>query len=127
MKETSISKTQRMSNHIEEYFADNTASKEVLTSKELFRAEEKDIDVKTDLILKEIILINKLKYNDIVLKDSGLEQVYSKFLNNYEKLKISLDRKSRTEFVDMNRGQSKTDDVLDAMSKVSNITGAKKW
>jgi len=126
MKETSISKTQRMSNHIEEYFADNTASKEVLTSKELFRAEEKDIDVKTDLILKEIILINKLKYNDIVLKDSGLEQVYSKFLNNYEKLKISLDRKSRTEFVDMNRGQSKTDDVLDAMSKVSNITGAKK-
>lgn len=126
MKETNVNTSQRMSNHIEEYFTDSSQSKEVLTSKELFRAEEKDLDVKTDLILKEIVLVNKLKYNNIILKEAGLEPIYEKFLVNYEKLKISLDRKSRTEFVDMNRGQAKTDDVLDAMSKVSNITGAKK-
>ena len=115
-----------MSNHIEEYFAESSQSKEVLTSKELFRANPEDVDIKTDLGIQEIVLINKLKYNDIFLKSIGLESIYKDFLNNYLRLKISNDRKSRGEFVDMNRGQGKTEDILDTMSKVSNITGAKK-
>ena len=126
MKETSISSKRNMSNHIEEYFAESSEAKEVLTSKELFRAEPEDVDIKTDLGIQEIVLINKLKYNDIFLKSIGLEPIYKGFLNNYLRLKISNERKSRAEFVDMNRGQGKTEDILDTMSKVSNITGAKK-
>ena len=123
---TSINNAKRMSDHIEEYFAETSQSKEVLTSKELFRASKEDVDIKTDLSIQEIVLINKLKFNNMLLKQAGLTPVYDEFLQDYLRLKISLDRKSRGEFVDMNRGQSKTDDVLDAMSKVSNITGAKK-
>jgi hypothetical protein len=126
MKATRISKPQNMSNHIEEYFAESTQSKEVLTSKELFRANREDVDIKTDLSWQEIVLINKLIFNNALLKEAGLNPVYSDFIEEYLRLKISLDRKSRGEFVDMNRGQQKTDDILDTMSKVSNITGAKK-
>lgn len=126
MRKTNIANAKAMSNHIEEYFADASQSKEVLTSKELFRATPEDVDIKTDLSIQEIVLINKLKFNDILLKSAGLNPVYKEFVNNYLRLKISFERKSRGEFVDMNRGQGKTDDVLDTLSKVSNITGAKK-
>lgn len=126
MKETLINGVKRMTNHIEEYFAESSQSKEVLTSKELFRAEKQDVDIKTDLTIKEIVLVNKLLFNNRILKDKGLNAVYDKFIEEYLRLKISLDRKSRGEFVDMNRGQSRTDDVLDTMGKISNITGVKK-
>lgn len=123
---TKINSSNRMSDHIEEYFAETSQSKEVLTSKELFKAAKEDVDIKTDLSIKEIVLINKLMFNNEMLRKRGLKPVYNDFLHNYMRLKISLDRKSRGEFVDMNRGQARTDDVLDAMSKVSNITGVKK-
>ena len=126
MIKTKIAHRGDMSNHIEEYFAEASQSKEVLTSKELFRAERDSVDIKTDLSWQEIVLVAKLKFNNDLLKDFGLISVYNEFLNNYLRLKISLDRKSRGEFVDMNRGAQKAEDVLDTMSKVSNITGAKK-
>jgi hypothetical protein len=126
MKPTQSSTAKSMSNHIEEYFADASQSKEVLTSKELFRADRDNVDIKTDLSIQEIVLVNKLIFNNALLKDAGLIPVYQEFINSYLRLKISLDRKSRGEFVDMNRGQQKTEDILDTMSKVSNITGAKK-
>jgi len=123
---TRINNVKRMSDHIEEYFADATQSKEVLTSKELFKALPEDVDIKTDLTLQEIVLINKLMFNNELLKDAGLIPVYKEFLNHYLRLKISLERKSRAEFVDMNRAKTNTDDILDVTSKISNITGAKK-
>ena len=126
MIKTRISSNKPMSNHIEEYFADASQSKEVLTSKELFKALPEDVDIKTDLTLQEIVLIGKLKFNNLLLKESGLNPVYTEFLQHYLRLKISLDRKSRGEFVDMNRSKTNTDDILDVTSKVSNIMGAKK-
>lgn len=126
MIKTSISSNKPMTNHIEEYFAESNQSKEVLTSKELFKALPEDVDIKTDLSIQEIVLINKLKFNNLLLKQAGLSEVYKDFLNNYLRLKISLDRKSRAEFVDMNRAKTNTDDILDVTSKISNITGAKK-
>lgn len=126
MKPTSINERKVTSSHIEEYFADTSQSKEILTSKELFRAEKDNVDIKTDLTWQEIVIINKLKFNSRLLKEYGLVDIYEHFIEGYLRLKISLDRKSRGEFVDMNRGQAKTDDVLDTMSKVSNITSVKK-
>lgn len=125
MEPTKPNQAKRMSNHIEEYFAQSPQSKEVLTSKELFRADPENTDIKTDLSYQEIILINKLMFNDSLLKSKGLEPIYKDFINRYLRLKISLDRKSRSEFVDMNRGQTKTDDVLNTLDKVKNITATK--
>lgn len=125
MKETKINQAKRMSNHIEEYFAQSSENKDVLTSKELFRADPDNVDIKTDLSWQEIVLINKLMFNDSLLKSKGLTPVYKDFINRYLRLKISLDRKSRGEFVDMNRAKTKTDDVLDTLGKVKNVTDTK--
>jgi hypothetical protein len=115
-----------MSDHIEEYFVRQGENKEVLTSKELFRADADNVDVKTELDDVEIKIINRMKFNNAYLKSKGLNTIYTDVINNYLRLKISRERKSRVEFVDMNRGQQKTEDILDTMSKVGNITSAKK-
>lgn len=112
-------------NPIEEYFSEQEASKEVQTSKELFKAD-KDVDIKTDLIWREITLITKLFYNDEILKKHKLKPVFSRFINPYLRLKISMDRKSRTEFVTMNKGETSTKDIIKEMSDVSNIISVKK-
>lgn len=111
-------------NHIDEYFTENERSKEVITSKELFTAD-KDVDIKTDIKWEEIVIINKILFHNEHLRKQGLKPIYNNFLNNYMRLKISMDRKSRAEFVNMNRGNN-TDEVIDKFSALSNITGAKK-
>ena len=116
----------KMSNHIEEYFVQREASKEVMTSKELFKAEEDNVDIKTDLSFKEIMVFNRLIFNDSILKSKKLTPVFRKIFYPYFRLKISLDRKSRGEFVSVNQGMNTADDILAKMSNISNITGAKK-
>lgn len=111
-------------NHIEEYFAQNETSKDVITSKELFNAD-KNVDIKTELGMKEIILINKISYYNLYLKSKGLKPVYDDFLNSYQRLKISFERKSRAEFVNMNRGNN-TDEVIDKFSQLSTIKNNKQ-
>lgn len=117
-------KVSNMPDHIKEYFAKTEGSKEALHSGILFSASEKDIDLKTDITWEEIIFINGLKMNDIFLIDHGLTPIYSKFLNGYMRLKISMDRKSRTEFVDVNRGDDSAK-VLDIASNIKNISESK--
>src|SRR3989337_2414276 len=43
-------------NHIEEYFANKEMNKDVLTSKELFKAERKDVDIRKDINWKDIFV-----------------------------------------------------------------------
>jgi hypothetical protein len=114
-----------MPNHIQEYFAKIEGSKEAFHSRELFRASEEDVDIKTDLSIEEIILINKLLFNNELLKSKGIKPVYHNFLYKYMRLKISLDRKSRAEFVNINRGD-KTEEAVNLLSGLSNITTPKK-
>lgn len=123
-KQEMVEDVKKLGNPIEEYFADKESSKEVLTSKELFRANKEDVDIKTDLTWKEIVLVNKLKYNDMILKQAGLNPVFSVFLDEYLRLKISLDRKSRGEFVSMNQ-HGKPDEAL-KMPDVNAIAGTRK-
>lgn len=114
----------KLNNHIEEYLIQKDGNSN-LVSKEIFKADLDNTDIKTELSIQEIVLINKLKFNDILLKSRGLKSVYSEFLNNYMRLKISLDRKSREEFVKINKSKD-SDDVVNTMSNFSNILGAKK-
>lgn len=111
-------------NHIAEYFA-KEGSTSAFHARELFQATKADVDIKTDLNWQEIVLINKLYWNNEYLKRKKLRPIYENFINQYMRLKISLDRKSRKEFVDVNKGDN-SQEVLDTASKFSNILGVKK-
>lgn len=87
-------------NHIAEYIKTNVGENNF---KELFEGDVFNIDLRTDLTLKELILVNRIRITDIFLKENLGFSVYSQFITDYLKLKVSLDRKSRSEFVDINR------------------------
>lgn len=113
----------KTNNHIEEYFLKSEGNSKDFASKELFKDE--NIEVRTDINNNEIILINKLIFNDDFLLNKGLNPVFKKFYKNLMKLKISKDRKSRQEFVSINK-EDKTDDVLNGMGNISNILNTRK-
>lgn len=125
MIEDSKKKSDKMPNHIEEYFAKHEGSKEAFHSRELFKADQENVDIKTDLSIQEIVLINKLLYNNLLLVQKGLKPVYNNFIYQYLRLKISLDRKSRGEFVSVNRGD-KVEETTALLSNLSNISNTKK-
>lgn len=89
--------------------------KEILDSRtnranfiELFEATKENIDLRTDLTIQEIVISNIIKMNGDYLKnlDPSFEHnIYSDFIDEYLRLKVSLDRKSRGEFVDINRSE----------------------
>ena len=109
-------------NHIEEYFDATQGNK----SSELFRINEKeDIDLKTDLSENEIKIVTTLFMTDDFLKEKKIPAVFEKYYNKYLRLRVSKDRLGRGEFVSMNRTDN-TDDLLNKLGNVSNITGAKK-
>lgn len=114
-----------LKNHIEEYFANKEGNKDFLISREIFNAD-KDVDIKTDLDAQEISYITVLMYNNDLLRSKQLKPVYKEFLNNYMRLKISLKRQSRGEFVNINRGDDKTSDVLKGMSDLKSLQDTKK-
>lgn len=113
-----------MKNHIEEYFANQNQTPKENVSKELFKGD-KDIDLKTELEWREITLISILKYNNDMLVSHGLKPAWNNYLNDYMRLKVSLKRKSREEFVSMHKNDN-TDETLEKVSNISNIMGAKK-
>ena len=124
-KEIKVTSNPQSKNHIEEYFSNKEENKDVLTSKELFKAEKKDVDVRTELDVKEIVLVNKLIFNNITLRKYKLFPIFEDFVTEYMRLKISLKRQSRGEFVAMNRGD-KSQELIKGMADFSNIVSAKK-
>lgn len=115
----------KLSNHIEEYFTKTEGTAEARHSRELFQADKSNVDIKTDLTIQEIILINKLMWNDDLLRRYKLKPVFSFFVDEYLRLKISLDRKSRSEFVSINRAD-RTEEATKLLSNLSNIGNVKK-
>lgn len=128
MKRTDYKETENLSNHIEEYFSNQNTNKDVLTSKELFKANKEDVDIKTELTDEEIVILNVIKVNQDDLIKRGIKDVYDTFINGFLRLKISRERKSRGEFVDMNKGNNNdTASLSDTINKLSgNVIGAKK-
>lgn len=114
----------KMSDHIEEYFTKVEGTKESFASRELFKADDDGIDLKTHLTDEEISIINTLLFNNELLKKRGLKPVYEQWLHRYMRLKVSKDRLSRQEFVNINRQMSPAEE-LDKLSNLKNITGSK--
>lgn len=115
----------KMPNHIDEYFKEQEQNSKVRSSRELFTAENKDIDLKSDLSIEEIHLINVLMVNDLVLGKAGLIPIFGMFYSEFMRLKISKDRLSRQEFVKIN-SEEKTSDLLDKAGNLSNIASSRK-
>lgn len=117
--------SKKMPNHIEEYFIQTEGSKSNIISRELFKGEE-DIDLKTELSNEEIVHINTLLFNNDILVKRGLKPIYKDWLNQFMRLKISKDRQSRSEFVNLNRQQETADEQLNKLGNFSNILNSKK-
>lgn len=116
-----------MKDHIEEYFASQSdVSKELNAGKELFKGESENIDLKTELEAEEIIMVNILHYNNEILEKLGINPPWKPFLEKFMRLKVSLKRQSRAEFVSVNKKFEDSEQTLDKMSNISNILGAKK-
>lgn len=117
---------ERKSNHVEEYFKEQESQTGRL-SRELFSVgkEGDELDFKTDLVLNEIKDISSLFYNDAVLVRMGLYPVYEPFYQKYMRLVISKDRKSRGEFVAINKADQ-SDDMIGKLSNLDSLRGSKQ-
>lgn len=100
-------------NNIQEYFNTLDGNEQTLISKELFNIgkDGKDLDFKTDLSLDEIKDITSLYHNDEYLKAVGLRPIFKNYIEKYMRLVISKDRKSRGEFVSLNKRESQGDTI----------------
>lgn len=86
---------------IEEYVKDNLGQES--TFQDLFEATEENVDLRTEVTWPELVIVNKIKVVDDFIKEKLGESVYHNFINKYLRLRVSTDRKSRTEFVDINK------------------------
>lgn len=87
-------------NHIEEYLKESVGEN---AFRDLFEAEDENVDLRTHLNSDELVIANKIFANNaFIFKKLGIN-VYGDFLINYLRYKISYERLSRTEFVDINR------------------------
>ena len=118
--------SQKLPDHIEDYFAENEGTKESINSRELFSAENDNVDLKTDLDKNAIPILAVLKFNDEFLKSRGLKPVFSQWVNPYMRLRISKERKSRGEFVSINKAGQDENEFLEKTSNFKNILDSKK-
>jgi hypothetical protein len=120
-KETGVTST---NNHIYEYLERNEMNNQEKASKEIFNADENNIDLRTHLDDFEISKISSMKMIDKILKSRGLSTQFNKFYDPYLRLKVSKDRLSRSEFVSINK-QDTSGDIVEGMKTASGILGGK--
>ena len=87
-------------NPIEEYFKDTGKNVE---KEHIFTGDDADIDLKTELNDKEISHISIMTFNDQFLKRQGIKPIYTPYINNFMRKKVSKNRQSRKEYVDIKK------------------------
>jgi hypothetical protein len=118
-KQNTVNQNDDLPNHIEEYLDSKSPTSEHI---ELFEGDIDNIDLRTDLSHPEIIVVNAIIFNSLFLQNKGIPDPYGRFINEYQRLKVSMDRKSRMEFVNVNK-RERFDDNLD---KFNSFTALKK-
>jgi len=106
-----------MKNHIEEYFTKNESQ----PGTELFRIDDSNVDIKTELTEQEIRDVNTLMMNDKFLEKVKVGAIFKNYYQHLLRLKISLNRKGRSEYVDINKHDN-SDEVLTKFGNLSNIS-----
>ena len=110
-----------MKNHVEEYFNQI----ETGGGTELFRVSDENSDIKSEVSEQELRDINVLKMNDKFLESRGLKPVFINYYRHFLRLKISLKRQGRSEYVDVNR-RDNSDDTISKMGNLSNMLNVRK-
>jgi hypothetical protein len=92
--------------------------------------DEGDIDLKTDLSSKEVVLVTALDIESKLINKSfskfGFDfDLYGAFLQSYKRHKVSLDRKSRSEFV-ASIMKNTIDRDLNRVSNLKNVTDSRQ-
>lgn len=113
----------KTNNHIEEYFSDNKESQEERASRQIFKGDT-DVDLRTDLSHQEIRYLNTMILNDNFLKSRNYKPLFKMFYEPYFRLKISLDRKSRGEFVKIN-SRDNTEHMVEGMKTAGTLFSGK--
>lgn len=125
-KKSFVKKLVELPNHIKDYFSDiDNKSKEAHHSKNLFGATNMDIDLKTELTWQEAVYINVIYFNNDILVKAGLEPVWSDFADKYLRLKVSKDRASRSEYVNVNSAGLNDKDIS-RFANLKTFLGAKE-
>jgi hypothetical protein len=92
---------------------------------ELFNSTESDTDLRSDVVYPEDICICALKSNDDFLSNRGISPNHTKFINDFLRVRFSLDRGSRREFVDINKSNH-IDDNLSKLGSIKNLPEVRK-
>jgi len=113
-------------NPIEEYLLNNDENSNNLISKEIFEVDNlENLDFKTDLSDNDIKNISCMHYNDLFLKKIGFKPIFINYYIKFMKLRISKDRQSRSEFVNINK-TSNEDETLTKLNEFTSIKDSKK-
>lgn len=109
-------------NHIEEYIKNNTGDN---SFRDLFEGKENNIDLRSDFNDNEVDVINKIKVNEMYLNMTLKNNFYKQLIYQYMRLKVSFNRLSRMEFVDINR-QDRFEQNLNRFNNFANLSKVKE-
>lgn len=107
--------TSKVPRVVAEYFEDVNDIRKHTHYDELFNANKDNVDLQTQLSEGEIRAIAVLQTNDKFLSSKGIHGVYDNYIQSFMRLKISLDRQSRKEYVEVNKNDNQE---LNAMQRM---------
>lgn len=94
-------------------------------NKILFESGGVDLDLRSDLVYPEEVFISTLQVNDEFLKKCGLNPIYNYYLKQLLRNRVSLNRGSRAEFVNVNK-KDFVDENLAKIGSIQNLTEVRK-
>lgn len=106
---------------IQEYFSESEKG----VGNELFRIDDGNSDIKSELSEQELRNVNVLMMNDDYLERLGIGKVYWNYYKRHLRLKVSLDRKGRSEFVQIHR-KDNSDETIQKFGNMSNMLAVRK-
>lgn len=112
---------QKSKNPIQDYFTDQEKG----SGTELFRITDENSDIKSEVSDLELRYINVLMANDDFLRRRQLPPVYYNYYKRFLRLKVSLDRKGRQEFVQIHR-KDNADETIQKLGNLNNVLGVRK-
>ena len=100
-------------------FVMDLGAKDNKSSDEIFSPgkDPDDIELRTDLTPKQIVLIQGIIENDNILEKCGIGKMYDNFIRKFMRLRVSKDRESRKEYSTANR----PDNSLETIQTAGNL------
>lgn len=121
-----IPTTKNVPRVVAEYFEDVNDVRKHTHYDELFNANKDNIDLQTQLTEGELRAVAVLQTNDKFLIQNGIPVVYENYLQSFMRLKISLERQSRKEYVEVNKNEQQEMTAMQKLFGGNNNVGVKR-